>query len=122
MAVRLAQREKACTPISVTVKPLILPGIVTAPPGPPYRVMVTALPLVAYMKSCAGSVVDGTSKRTAYVTEERKRRSRFVRMYNSWKSVGWQEDGMAEYKFFFTVALILRAVMDLAEAVGCGQS
>ena len=45
--VRVEEPENACSPISVTIKPLMVSGMVTEPPGPVYRVMVIVVPFVA---------------------------------------------------------------------------
>ena len=45
--VRLVLSRKAEPPMLVTGRPLIMPGMSTAPPGPVYPVMVIVLLLVA---------------------------------------------------------------------------
>jgi hypothetical protein len=58
--VRLQQPENALTPMPVTDQPLVLLGIVTAPPGPVYPVMVI-VPLLVVQVNWACTTAGGVS-------------------------------------------------------------
>src|ERR1035437_2680066 len=62
--VRLVHIQNAISPILVTGRPLVVLGMVTAPPGPVYLVMVIAPLLVVYLNwagTAAGSVNSNSS-------------------------------------------------------------
>ena len=62
--VRLLQKQKASNPMLMTGRPLIVSGMVTAPPGPVYLVMVI-VPLVImqlnWASTTAGSANNNSS-------------------------------------------------------------
>src|ERR1039458_9132864 len=67
--VRLVHSENALVPMLVTGRPLIVSGMLTAPPEPRYAVMVTVPLLVVYATCTSGSHRKGIGRVKAIMVQ-----------------------------------------------------